>query len=480
MGLAKHSVYYLAGRVATASVSGFALYTFTHLLSPIEYGRYSLILASSGLVSCVVFEWLRQCLIRFCTGRAEKSSQLLGTIGLSFFGLTILLLFISAVLFVVGFETIELNRDLIALIGILACAQSWFELALDACRVELSPIRYGLMAFNRAVLTLLFGASLAIHTGSLSAVILGVVLGNLVASMFAPQWLLGLTGICHTRFRQLGEFIRYGLPISFTLGFTVILNSADLFMLAVINGPEQAGVYSSAYNLAQYSIGSLLAGLGLAVLPHATRSYSEMNLDATSKLLGQNLIILAAIAVPATVGLGLVSHKLDKFLLGNFDSTQSAIVTTIVALGIMVAAIRSYALDIVFMITQKTRIQAYILGCSAAFNVSLNMCLIPKWGSVGAAISTSLSFSLALFLSAFIGRRYIRIQIYWADLAKIIFSTFVMWLIVLATDNGQMSLAALFFQVLLGVVIYGTVMPLMYLGWSRPGAFRFESYWRNL
>ena len=478
MGLAIHSIYYLAGRIATAAVGAIALYTFTRVLSPVDYGRYSLFIALAGLVSSSIFEWLRHCLVRFGIDDSERRAQLLGTIGLSFTGLTILTLLVSCALFFWKYETSEFSRDLISLIGILALTQGWYELTLDARRVELRPIIYSIVAFFRAALTLALGASLAAITGCLPSVILGIALGNIVASMFAPRWLSGLARFDQARMRQFAELVRYGLPLSVTLIFTAILNSADLVMLTAMHGAEQAGVYASAYNLANYCIGTLLAGLGLAVLPHAAKNYLDTNPEATGELLGRNLIILIAIALPATVGLGLIAPLLGKWLLGNFDQTQSATTTIIVAMGIMLAAIRSYGMDIVFMIAKKTKIQAVILGVAAVINILLNLYLIPRWGSYGAAISTLLSFGIAFILSAFMGRRYIKIRIYWADLSKIGLSTLVMALAVHGLDHAQKTYVALLIELAVGVASYAIMMALLYQNLVRSNRHRLCFLWK--
>ncbi len=456
MALARHSAYYLTGRLASAAVGMLALFAFTRLLSPADYGRYSVIVAIAGLISGVGFQWLRQCLVKFGPDSACDRDQLLGSIGVLFLTLFVGAIAVAAIVaaFGSGRDVSFVSTSLIAVTLTLACAQAWFELGLDANRVDLNPVKYGAAAFLRAALCLAFGLLAELLTHELMAVILGVALGYLVASLLtAPRWLGGLARARKASWAQTKTLAVYGLPLALTLGFTFIVDSADRLMLAAMRGVTEAGIYSSAYNLGQYALGNLLAGLGVAVFPLAVKCYAEQGADRTGVLLGQNLLLLVGLALPATLGLVVLSPTLTRLLLGNFVPGQSALIMAIVAVGVAFAAIRSYAYDIVFMLAQKTRQQATILAAAAGVNILLNWVLIPLWGAVGAASATLLSFMLALCLSMFFGRRLINIRIQRPDLVKVIVGSVIMvgMLVLPAAHHTWLSLVL---HITLGAVVY--------------------------
>lgn len=422
MSLARHSAFYLMGRLVSASVGLVALFSFTRILSPGDYGRYSVIVAMAGLVSGVGFQWLRQCLVKFGTEPECDRRELISSIGTLFLVLIAALVALALVVAACSNRRVDfINTPLIAVTVALAFAQAWFELGQDANRVDMSPVRYGVGGTLRAALCLGFGLLAAWLTHSIPAVVLGVALGYLVASLLtAPRWLAGLAAIRKARLARIKTLAAYGLPLSLTLGFTFIVDSADRLMLAAMSGATEAGIYSSAYNLGQYALGTLLGGLGLAVLPLAIKCYAEHGGDETGNLLGKNLVMLVGFALPSALGLVVLAPTVTRLLLGNFVAGQSALITAIVAVGVAFAAIRSYAYDIVFMVTQKTRQQATILAVAAGINVLLNWVFIPKWGAIGAANATLLSFLLSLCLSALLGRRLINIHFESSDILKII------------------------------------------------------------
>lgn len=439
----------------TAGVGVLALYTFTRVLSPTEYGRYSVVLAVAGLISAMGFQWLRQCLVRFGMGEADRREDFLGTLGLLFAGLIALLMLIFVAIVALQFETDELSTYLILTMLILAASQAWFEFALDARRVDLKPILYSLAAFLRAVFVLALGASAALFTDDLPFVIFAVSLGYLMASLVAiPRWFGALGSFHRANLQRAKEFVRYGFPLALTLGFISILNSADLIMLSAMRGSFEAGIYASAYNLAQYAIGTLLAGLGLAILPLATKCYSDLKPEQSRELLGKNLTLIAAVGFPITVGLSVVSPELGELLLGNFVPLDSTLITVIVSAGVLLSGFRSYAFDVVFMLNKKTKLQAGILGFSAFFNLALNMVLIPSFGGVGAAVATLLSFFLALILSIVLSRRHMKIPIEFTVIFKIILSAAVMGLLVTGFGEYQTTFVHLVFDVAIGVGSY--------------------------
>jgi O-antigen/teichoic acid export membrane protein len=320
--------------------------------------------------------------------------------------------------------------------------------------VDLSPVRYGVAGLLRAAFCLAFGLLAQWLAHTLAAVILGVALGYLVANLLtAPRWLGDLARLRKASWSQTRMLAAYGLPLALTLGFTFIVDSADRLMLAAMSGAVEVGVYSSAYNLGQYALGGLLAGLGLAVFPLAVKCYAGQGADRTGVLLGQNLMLLVGLALPATMGLVVLAPTVTRLLLGNFVPGQSALITAIVAVGVAFGALRSYAYDIVFMLAQKTRQQAMVLAVAAVVNILLNWVFIPRWGAIGAASATLLSFLLALCLSVLLGRRLIDIRFEGLDLLKIIVGSAIMAAI-LMIPAAHYTWLSLVLQIMLGVVVY--------------------------
>jgi O-antigen/teichoic acid export membrane protein len=456
MPLVRHSAYYLLGRIATGAVGLVTLIAFTRVLSPVVYGRYAVIIAIASLIAGVGFQWLRQCLVRFGTEISGSRQPLLGTLGVLFAATIVTTLALAIFMALVGSAVhIAISPAELAAVCGLTLAQSWFELSADAARTELRPWRYSVANFLRSLLCLAFGVAAALLTHQVLLVILGMAAGYFLASLVAaPPWLSGLRHVDVATWLQIRRIMAYGIPLAGTLGLQFILDSADRLMLASMRGYIEAGTYSSAYNLAQFSIGTLLGGLGLASLPLAVGAFRAADQGRVVALLERNLLMALSIGVPAIVGLVIIAPTIDYLLLGNYAPGQSAIVTMIVAIGIGMAAIRSYCLDIVFMLHQRTWLQAVVIGASALLNVLLNLALIPRWGPIGAAFATLMAFASALAGSLALGRRYLKIRLPLKDTVKILIASASMGLVVVRVLVWRPGWLILTFAILSGALVY--------------------------
>lgn len=456
--LMHHTAYYMVGRVATGLIGLLALVAFTRVLSPTDYGRYAVVIAVVGLIAGVGFQWLRQCLIRFGTGVGQRSPVLLGTLGALFLGLLALMVVVAALLVLVlerRILRIDLSAAEVACICCLVAAQAWFELTADAVRAEFRPVRYSVATLTRAVLSLVLGVIAALLTREVFVVVFAMAVAYMVASFVTvPRWFTGLLRLDIVEWEDVRRLAAYGLPLAGTLGMTFILDSADRLMLAAMRGYREAGVYSSAYNFSQYSIGTVLVGLGLGSLPLAVETFRRHNESGTARLLGNNLMFGIAIGLPAVVGLVILAPGLDRVLLGNYVAGRSDIVTMIVAVGIGLAAIRSYCVDVVFMLYQRTWLQAAVIGVAALLNVLLNLVFIPRWGAIGAASASLAAFLLAFLGSWFLSRQYLKIPVSLKEVAKILVSCVAMSFALVAISPNAGHWPRVVFGVTGGAAVY--------------------------
>src|SRR3954454_9976326 len=65
-----HVGIYLLARGVPGVVAFLAIPLFSRLLTPAEYGRYALVVATAALVNSLVFQWTRLSLVRFLPAQA--------------------------------------------------------------------------------------------------------------------------------------------------------------------------------------------------------------------------------------------------------------------------------------------------------------------------------------------------------------------------------------------------------------------------
>jgi len=468
-GLTRQNAYYLCGRLLGALISLLSLAVFTRLLTPTDYGRYSVIVAIAGLLAGVLFQWLRQCLVQF-GGDVRVRAKLLASIGLLFWmaiATTVVLALAAICAVAFGAKTPAISKTDIVVVFAFGMAQSWFEFSADAVRLDSQPFKYGVFNVLRVALSLVLGAAAALITKNLVITVLGIALGYAIAGyVAAPRWLRGLFSIHLASWQQIKVLCGYGLPLSLTLGMAFILDSVDRLMLAAMRDTATVGVYSSAYNLSQFSIGTILSGLGLAILPLAAAAFHRDEFAMTKRLIERNVVILISVGLPSVIGLCFEAPALGRLMLGNYQHGQSDSVIVIISIASGFAGLRAYGYDLIFMVHKSTKSQAVILAISAMINIALNMVLIPTAGAEGAAWATLLAFLFAFLSSVVVGRRIVKLDVAMSSIVKVFVATFLM-AVVLYCVPAKASSISLIVSIVAGAITYGATLLLL-----NPGAFR--------
>src|SRR5690606_23666827 len=106
------------------------------------------------------------------------------------------------------------------------------------------------------------------------------------------------------------------------------------------------------------------------------------------------------------------------------------LILPLISIAAFLNGIKSYYFDLAFQLKQKTYLQIYPIMIAVLLNLCLNLVFIPKWGVVGAAYTSIISYFLALIISVVLGRRIIKMPIDLVMLIKVIFSTVLMSIII--------------------------------------------------
>ncbi len=184
--LSKHAFAYLLSHGVPALISFVSIALFTRLLSTEEYGTYVVVFAVAAMINAVVFEWLKQSLLRFYPKYQDQTS-LFETIKLSFLGLALTTLIVGVIAnwLLDGFTLLHLLLCLL-----LSWAQSWNGINLTLMRAKLNPRTYGYLSFSRTTLTLVLSTAL-IYAGLAEV---GLLLGWILAFGITLALRLGVSG----------------------------------------------------------------------------------------------------------------------------------------------------------------------------------------------------------------------------------------------------------------------------------------------
>lgn len=451
--LIRHSALYFLGRILPGALGLLALAIYTRLMNANEYGQYVLMIASVSIVNAVCFQWLSLSLDRYFAVHMGQPKVLISTILVGFLALCVITGVIGGALAWLWPD--GRLRWFIVLAVVLAWAQAWFDLNLRIANVRLAPGQHGWLSATKAFLALGTGFTLFYFGLGVIGVLLGQVLGTLIATLLVHNdW--RRSAVSHYDAGLFGDLIRYGMPMTVTIMLALILDLSDRFLLGWLLNAEAAGTYAAAYDLTQQSLGALMGAIHLAGFPLAVRALEQSGFQAAQEQLRQTSFVLLSVALPATVGAILLTGNIAYTLLGVAFRSEAGELIPYIAIAVFVWGMKLFYLDYAFQLTRRTRLQVWPVAGAALANISLNLIWIPKYGLPGAASATLAASVAGAAITWFLGRQVFSYPRLHRDTYKAILAALVMaiWLWLSRDWRGSYALVS---QITIGMAVYAIV-----------------------
>ena len=283
-------------------------------------------------------------------------------------------------------------EDTRELVSLFALATFGYGLSLDW--LAWGTERFGRMSGWRAMVALV-GAGLTaagvlwLHWG-VRALPAGFAVAYLVADLWL--WLGWARRLCiesHAASESAGLAVPGWRSTAF-LGIAMLVNQAfssvDTMMLGGLTDSRQTGLYSAAYKLlllalALYYLIMQALYPGLAAIPAAERGLRRLR---------GALALSAAAGVAAAAVLYLLKGRLIALLFGPAFAASATIAAPLLV-AIPMDFVASVLMTVLVAWDHPRRVLA-ATGTAVACNVALNSVLIPRFGAMGAAWATPLSY----------------------------------------------------------------------------------------
>jgi O-antigen/teichoic acid export membrane protein len=236
------------------------------------------------------------------------------------------------------------------------------------------------------------------------ALLVGFILSQLLPTL--PLLKSFWQGIWPPRFSrtELGEILRYGLPLAPAAALSTLSNNADRLLLPLFVSTSAVGLYGPAYSLARQTVPVLMQSVNLAAFPLAIRALEKSEAEARQQL-ADNFTLLLLIGLPAAVGLAVLAPAIAHTVLGPAYAPTGASLLPLLALGWFLHSLRSYYTEQAFQLAKNTRPGMWITLISATVSLSLSAVCLHLYGLAGAAYGAVMGAAIALLLSWVAGRR---------------------------------------------------------------------------
>ena len=421
--LFKNSSIYVLAKAIPGLMAFTALAVYTHLLTPQEYGVYTLIFSAALFLHSAIFNWLPVGMMRFWPGGTYSDKAFISTLGMLYLRLSIPVVIIAvlAMLVLGKAYALPILAGLVLLAGFAV-----LMIGQQLQSAQMLPNRYAVMTISYSILALGLGAVLAYMGFGPIGVVVGVASGMLVPAIIisARSWALFDRSLYTPELTQ--KLLMYGMPLAASFFLDEIANLSDRYMLAWLVDEAEAGKYAVGYDLAGNSIMMVMNAINLAAYPMIVKLLDQKGREAALEYFNTYVILLLGISIPAVMGLSLVGPGLVDLMIGEEYRESVILVLPWVASALFFMGLGAFYFHLPFQLGNKNFGIFRIAGITAVVNLALNFLLIPRMGMHGAAISTLLSFMISSILGYFWGRKVFPIPFPAREIGKIIIATIFM------------------------------------------------------
>jgi O-antigen/teichoic acid export membrane protein len=436
--LIRNSALYLAANAVSALLGFAGMYLFTRMLSPAEFGLYVIGNTIAGIVTALVFNWLRHSTVRFQADGDKADVRLTALTG---YGCALAVLpFVFGIL--VATKRVDSQTAVIALC--VAASMALFELGQDLLRARhmATNAMFGVMA--RAMIGFVVSvAAVWAGTGGYG-ILLGLSFAYLSASLIFARiiWLGPRAPVSRD---TLSRMIAFGAPITVSGFIAAVHSGIDRLTVAALLGPEAAGQYGASADLVRQCLVFPAMSASAAIAPMAIQLLASGGPAGVRPHLERSAELLLAVMLPAAAGLAIASAEISSVVLGaSFRDTGVAVMPAL-ALSWVASAIANHYAHLSFSLANRPRF--YIIHAIGTLLVSaaLIVPMIKMFGVLGSAWTMLLAESASAAFGLYLAHRCFKLPSLAAPLVRVGAAVLAMTLVALTVRHlsGLTGLAGL-------------------------------------
>jgi O-antigen/teichoic acid export membrane protein len=418
----KDTLTYVPGSIIPAAINVISISIFTRIFSPEEYGIYSVVISTLGILNLFLSCWIQQATLRY-------RAQYIGEGKLWFFNknFLILLVLVSSLFLLVGLSLYPWLYPHMAnymkyywpSLGYVVTF-FWFSNLSYILMSDLRPNLYSIFVAGNSFLSFIISF---IWVMVLKRDITGLVWGMFLSSLFLTAPLLITTGIGSRNIKEIKSssqflnnvkeflsFLRrtasYGFPlIGWFLG-TFLLNISDRYLIQIFRGSREVGIYSPNYNLVMGAFALVSAPFFAASYPllMKTLEYKSGDKHRAQQIIAMFSRYYLLVSAPIYIFLSVFSKEIVSIFLDE-AYREGHIIIPIILFGYLAWNLAMFGHKGLEIEGRTKTMLLYVIIC-AFLNLALNFLFVPFFGYVGAAITSLVGLVLYPIL-IFVGTRKI-------------------------------------------------------------------------
>ncbi len=438
----RESVIYLASKFVPFLCNLLFIKFYTGYFTQEVIGQYETILALAMMLSSLAVGWLQISLLRLYPKYRleERTGDLMYSIAIGFIASVAITFLVGGILW--AFSGTDwgtgLSLDLLPWVGILFLSNCLFILTTTLLRAKRFPLRFSIASASYSLFNLSFVYLIALFLGSLLlSLVAGTMIGLLLPSFAILFFSTRRTDSTRAQNKGLkplvAPLLAFGLPLSINQAASQILNVSDRYIILVLLGETEAGLYSVIYRIADFAARFVILSLMMSAYTSVTETFEQRGREAAEKLVSSLTRVFLLLAVPLVGGLWFLQSEVVEILSGP-EYGEGAHLVGWILLGNFFLGLSQYA-NFGLHLSGRTLTLAMLTLTAAVLNIGLNWILLPRYGYPAAAYTTCLSFGLLALVTPFFANKSLTWRVRWISLIRILIASAIM-LVVLVVLRG--------------------------------------------
>lgn len=241
------------------------------------------------------------------------------------------------------------------------------------------------------------------------------------------------------------EIAIYGIPFVFANLCNWIFTGADKVMIRIFSTGTELGIYASAVSVV--GIFSIVTTTFNTIWgPLAVEEYEKKNEDRTFFVKMSDYVCILMFVMGSCVVLG---KDIIVYLLGKEYRDAVFLIPFLTLHPIMYTLSESTVYGINF--AKKTKYHIVVTFACCILNIILNLLFIPILGSLGAAVSTGISYTLFFVMRTIFSVRCFRVDY---NIKKFILMTILYYIFVIYNSVNKINIVCVFMFTIYVVIIF--------------------------
>lgn len=459
--LVKNSLIY----GATAALSGLFAFlviaVYTRMLSPGEYGHYSVAVAIITFTDAFVFLWVRQSILRHVKPRHHKDdAAYLANAFLLYSGLAAACILLAPVAMKLWSLHDPSTPSFLYILGLLSAAEAASNLVILLARVRLRHNAFFILTVLKPGLTLGLGVILVKMGYGVAGALYGMLASLIICIAVGTS---GNKEIRHPHLELksraiINDILAFGLPLVLALSIQSAIRITDIMLIGAMLGLSATGLYAAAQDLPSKILMLLMSSIHLAAYPLAAQALDHEGVEACRTQLRSNFTLLVGLSLPAAVGLAVLSPLFAHYFVGpEFRGFVGRNMGWFVAISFMNSIVQYYFI-LAFNLSRKNKsIMLPFIGAWLV-NLAVGYVGIRMMGIMGAAVGSFTAYAFLLTVVVAMSRRVFPLPIPWKNLFHITVASLAMACVVFFFEHQTAYPLQLVVCIFVGALTYAGVL----------------------